>query len=126
MSNQVITDEQIAGLAPSLFAPAECPPDMDEEVRAQFYRIYKPLRDEHMHEYNLLRIATGLYYYRPLLERLLQPTRTKNAVEIGSGMGLKSLCWADLFRSPTRASSRGTRRRFSANPSGTGSGQSIC
>ena len=99
MANQGITDDQIAGLAPSLFTPGEHRPDMDEDVRAQFLRIYKPLRDEDMNDYNLSRIASGLYYYRPLLARVLHPTRTKNALEIGSGTGLKSLCWADLFRS---------------------------
>jgi len=52
-----------------------------------------------MQDYHLSRIATALYYYRPLLADLLKPTHTKCVVEIGSGRGAKALSWASLFQS---------------------------
>jgi hypothetical protein len=74
---------------------------IDEDVREKFFEIYKPLRDEQLEAYELRRIASAIFHYRPLLSRLLRPTQDKIVVEIGSGLGWKALCWADLFASYT-------------------------
>jgi SAM-dependent methyltransferase len=99
VSHPVVQDDQIARLAPSGFSSRGRSEAADEDVREQFFRIYKPLRDGGMHEYHLSRIATALYYYRPLLADLLKPTATKTVLEIGSGQGAKALSWASLFGS---------------------------
>jgi protein-L-isoaspartate O-methyltransferase len=92
-------------LAPSVFAPGNLGASMsariDEDVREKFLEIYKPLRDEQLEAYELGRIASAIFHYRPLLSRLLRPTQDKIVVEIGSGLGWKALCWADLFASYT-------------------------
>src|SRR3974390_2775031 len=98
MPHPIVQDDQIRGLAPSLFSARRSSPDVDEDVREQFFRLYKPLRDKGMQDYHLSRIATALYYYRPLLADLLKPTKEKNVVEIGSGRGAKALSWASLFK----------------------------
>ncbi|HYT91259.1 MAG TPA: class I SAM-dependent methyltransferase [Gemmataceae bacterium] len=95
----IIQDEQIAALTPSLFTSRRLSPYADWDVRERFFRVYKPLRDSGMSAENLARIASGLFYYRPLLSHLLHPTQSKNVVEVGSGAGLKALCWADMFQS---------------------------
>jgi ubiquinone/menaquinone biosynthesis C-methylase UbiE len=95
----IITDEQIATLAPHCFMSLETNSNADQDVRDRFLKIYKPLRAEGMDDYNLSRVATALFYYRPLLSALLQPTQSKNVVEIGCGSGSKALAWADLFAS---------------------------
>ncbi len=74
---------------------------IDQDVREKFFQIYKPLRDERLEPYELARIASAIFHYRPLLSRLLNPTREKVVVEIGSGLGWKALCWSDLFASYT-------------------------
>ncbi len=124
MSNEVIQDAQIASLAPSVFLADDglgsVGEAVDEDVRENFFRIYKPLRDQKLEAYELSRIATALFHYRPLLSRLLKPTREKAVVEIGSGLGWKALCWCDFFSSytgieldPKRAEqSSGVLRRF--------------
>ena len=94
----MVQDDQIKKLAPSLFSSRNWSAAIDEDVREQFFRLYKPLRDRGMHDYHLARIATALYYYRPLLADLLKPTHTKCVVEIGSGLGAKALSWASLFK----------------------------
>jgi hypothetical protein len=99
MTTAKIQDGQIAAFAPSLFTSRECSADMDQDVVEKFFRVYRPLRDGGMESYDLSRVASALYYYRPLLSRALKPTHTKHVVEIGSGWGLKGLCWADLFAS---------------------------
>lgn len=98
--SEPINDEQLAQLCPTLFCgDGSEQADVDEEIRSHFFRIYKPLRDSGLNSYDLSRIASALFYYRPLLSRLLYPAKDKTAVEIGSGRGLKALCWADLFSS---------------------------
>jgi SAM-dependent methyltransferase len=99
MSHPIIQDEQINHLAPSLFSSRRWPAETDADVREQFFRIYKPLRDKGMQDYHLSRIATALYYYRPMLADILGPTQTKCVVEIGSGRGAKAVSWAGLFKS---------------------------
>ena len=105
MTSEVIQDAQIATLAPSLFMPEESGTQngalIDEDVREKFFQIYKPLRDDNLEAYELARIASAIFHYRPLLSRLLNPTREKAVVEIGSGLGWKALCWSDLFGSYT-------------------------
>jgi hypothetical protein len=92
-------------LAPSVFAPGHVEASLsartDEDVRGKFLEIYKPLRDERLDAYELGRVASAIFHYRPLLSRLLRPTQGKIVVEIGSGLGWKALCWSDLFASYT-------------------------
>jgi hypothetical protein len=95
--SEPINDQQIAGLCPTWFSGAEKDYGIDEEVRSQFFRIYKPLRENGLNPFDLSRVASALFYYRPLLQRLLKPTQSKTVVEIGSGRGLKAVSWADLF-----------------------------
>src|SRR5271157_3704052 len=95
----VISDAQIAALAPSLFSSRQYAPGTDELIRRKFFEIYKPFGNQGMNSYDLARIASALFYYRPLLAELLHPAKNKVAVEIGSGWGLKVLAWADLFAS---------------------------
>lgn len=94
-----IGDAQIAALAPSLFSSRHYAPGTDELIRQKFLEIYKPFRDQGMNSFDLARIASALFYYRPLLAEILHPAKNKVAVEIGSGWGLKALAWADLFAS---------------------------
>jgi SAM-dependent methyltransferase len=101
MPEQIIQDDQIAALSPSRFSSRGFSPEVDEDVRASFYRTYKPLRDGGMEAYHLSRLTSALYYYRPLLSRLLRPTSEKHVLEVGSGYGQKALAWADLFASYT-------------------------
>ena len=42
---------------------------IDEDVREKFFQIYKPLRDEQLEPYELARIASAIFHYRPLLSR---------------------------------------------------------
>lgn len=100
-SHPIVQDHQIAALTPSFFTLRTDLPDLDHDVREAFFRIYKPLRDEGLQDYHLSRIASALFYYRPLLRALLKPTETKHVLEIGSGWGLKALSWADLFATYT-------------------------
>jgi SAM-dependent methyltransferase len=101
MSMPIIVDDQIRALAPSLFSYDGSEPAVDQDVRQQFFRVYKPLRDQGLEPYHLARVASALYYFRPLLSNLLHPTRALNVLEIGSGFGWKALTWADLFASYT-------------------------
>jgi hypothetical protein len=101
MSHPIIQDDQIKHLAPSFFSSRNWSAAVDEDVREQFFRIYSPLRDKGMEAYHLSRIATALYYYRPLLADILKPSHTKCVVEIGSGRGAKAVSWASLFQSYT-------------------------
>lgn len=94
-----ISDAQIAALAPSLFSARSYAPGTDELIRQKFLEIYKPFRDQGMNSFDLARIASALFYYRPMLAELLQPAKNKVVVEIGSGWGLEALAWADLFAS---------------------------
>src|ERR1700678_3494227 len=98
MSTPVMQDDQIAKLTPSLFSARGWSTATDEDVREQFRRVYKTLRDKGLDEYHLWRIATALYFYRPLLSDLLRPTQTKTVLEIGSGWGMKALSLANLFQ----------------------------
>lgn len=52
-----------------------------------------------MNSFDLTRIASALFYYRPMLTEILHPAKSKVAVEIGCGWGLKALAWGDLFAS---------------------------
>jgi len=101
MSEPVVQDEQILRLAPSLFSAGGPSPEVDNDVHEMFRRLYKPLRDGGLEPYHLSRVASALYYYRPLLARLLNPTHQKHVVEVGCGFGWKALAWADLFASYT-------------------------
>lgn len=122
MPEPIIQDDQIAALSPSRFSSRGYSPEVDEDVRASFYRTYKPLRDGGMEAYHLSRLASALYYYRPLLSHLLRPAGTKHVLEVGSGYGQKALAWADLFASYTgielntehAAKSNATLREFGA------------
>jgi hypothetical protein len=87
----ILTDEQIATIAPHRFLSPSPGPEADRDVREHFARVYKPLRDEGMNDYDLSRLATAIFYFRPMLRSILRPTRAKNVVEIGCGWGLKAL-----------------------------------
>src|SRR5262245_39914323 len=101
MAERTITGGGIAGLAPTLFTLREPAPAADDDVRAQFARLYKPLRDGGLEPYHLARVASALYYYRPLLSAAVGRARAKHVLEIGSGYGWKALAWADLFATYT-------------------------
>jgi SAM-dependent methyltransferase len=90
---------QISALSPSRFSSRSHTPGTDELIRRKFLEIYKPFRDQGMNSFDLARIASALFYYRPTLAEILHPANNKGAVEIGSGWGLKALAWADLFAS---------------------------
>jgi Methyltransferase domain len=94
-----ISDAQIAALAPSLFSARNYAASTDELIRRKFLETYKPFRDQGMNSFDLARIASALFYYRPMLAEILHPAKNEVAVEIGSGWGLKALAWADLFAS---------------------------
>jgi hypothetical protein len=85
MSGPILQDEQIERLAPSLFFSDHNPHanEDDARVREAFWRVYKPLRERGANAYDLSRLATALYHYRPILSRSLQPTRDKHVLEIG-------------------------------------------
>jgi hypothetical protein len=93
----LISDAQIAALTPSLFSTRSYAPGTDEQIRQKFLEIYKPFRDQGMHPHDLARIASALFYYRPMLAQVLHPAKNKMVGEVGSGWGLKALAWADLF-----------------------------
>ena len=99
MSIPVLTDEQIATLAPGRFCSPNLGPAADRDVRDHFARVYKVLRDEGMDDYHLSRLATATYYFRPMLRSILEPSEAKHVVEVGCGRGLKALAWSDLFAS---------------------------
>src|SRR5688572_5720013 len=101
MAEPVIQDDQIAAMAPSLLTAHGEAAEIDQNVRERFFRIYKPLRDKGLQPYHLSRLASAIYYYRPLLARTLKPTQSKHVLEVGCGMGLKALACADLFASYT-------------------------
>ena len=101
MPEPIVQDEQIHQLTPSLFTAGGPSGEVDADVREKFFRLYKPLRDGGLEPYHLFRVATAIYYYRPILARMLAPTRSKHVVEIGCGHGWKALAWADQFASYT-------------------------
>ena len=95
----ILTEEQIRTLAPHRFFSPSPGPEVDQDVRDHFASIYEPLRDEGVNDHDLSRLATAIYYFRPMLASILKPTLAKNVVEVGCGWGLKALAWADLFKS---------------------------
>jgi SAM-dependent methyltransferase len=70
---------------------------LTQDVQRKFKTFYKHVELSGAHSYDLDRIATGIFYIRPLLERHSLTGPDKVAVEIGCGTGNKSLSINDLF-----------------------------
>ncbi len=97
MAIPTVADSQFGTLNPSLFSAGPIDPSAIADVRQTLLSVYRPLRESSVDPYNLARVASAVFYYRPALSRLGFTGKNKCALEIGSGSGMKAFSWGDLF-----------------------------
>jgi ubiquinone/menaquinone biosynthesis C-methylase UbiE len=94
-------DERAQMLDPTTFFVGDGwfddPAKLREGIRERFQTFYAYERKQGATKYDLDRISTGIFYLRTLLERNRLSGKDRIALEIGCGVGNKSLAIHDLF-----------------------------